>query len=86
MTNFQYQLTEHAKKVIYERNIKLEWIEHTVSSPLKTELDASDIELEHVLAKIQEYDNRILRVIYNKTTKPFKIITVYFDRALKGKL
>jgi hypothetical protein len=31
-------------------------------------------------------DNRVLRVIYNKTVDPAAVITVYFDRRMKGKL
>ncbi|MHB2149521.1 DUF4258 domain-containing protein [Calditrichota bacterium LG25] len=85
MNKISYELTEHAKKVIAERNIKLEWIELVISSPLKIENDAEDEELEHALGKISEYGNRILRVIYKKGF-PKRIVTVYFDRTMKGKL
>ena len=84
--SFSYELTEHAKKVITERNIKLEWIERVMSSPQKVENDPDDLELEHAMGKISEYGNRVLRVIYNRVTVPQRIVTVYFDRALKGKL
>ena len=84
--NFSYELTDHAKKVITERNIKLEWIERVISSPQKVENDPDDLELEHAMGKIREYRNRVLRVIYNKVTVPQRIVTVYFDRSLKGKL
>ena len=79
---FPYQLTDHAKKVITDRDINLEWIERIMFSPRKVEADADDLELEHAIGEINEYGNRILRVIYNKTTDPRRIITVYFDRTL----
>ncbi len=45
-----------------------------------------DDSLEHRLGKIVEYGNRVLRVVYNKDTEPIKLITVYFDRKMKGKI
>jgi hypothetical protein len=35
---------------------------------------------------MSERDYRVLRVIYNKTVDPAAVITVYFDRRMKGKL
>ena len=78
VSKFPYQLTDHAKKVITERDIKLEWIERVMFSPRKVEADTDDLELEHAIGEISEYGNRILRVIYNKTTAPQRIVTVYF--------
>ena len=83
---FRYQLTLHARKAIRERRIKLEWIDRVLSSPQKVLKDKDDPQLEHALGTIQEYGNRILRVIYNKKTNPYIIVTVYFDRKLKGML
>lgn len=81
-----FQLTEHARKVVQERNIKTEWIERALSVPERIEPDKEDIELEHSLTPISEFGNRVLRVIYNKQTKPLKIVTVFFDRTMKGRL
>jgi len=50
------------------------------------DIDKDDIELEHALAKIPEFGNRVLRVIYKKKASPLKIITVYFDRTMRGKI
>lgn len=82
---YPFQLTNHARKVIEERNIKLEWIERVISAPRETLTFKDDSELEHAIKEIGEYENRVLRVIYNKNTDPLRIITVYFDRTLRGK-
>lgn len=80
------RLSAHAKKVIFERNIKLTWIENTFNNPDKIEIDLYDNTLEHRLKIINECDNRILRIIYNKTVNPVLVITAFFDRRMKGKL
>jgi len=36
--------------------------------------------------KIHEHGGRVLRVVFNGTGDPMKGVTVYFDRAMKGKL
>lgn len=72
--------------MIFEGNIKLTWIENTFNNPDKIEIDLYDNTLEHRLKIINQYDNRILRIIYNKTVNPVLVITAFFDRRMKGKL
>ena len=86
LVNKPFQLSDHAKKVIEERNINLKWIEYVLSNPLKRIPDSDDPELEHAIQKIKEYDNRVLRVIYNKKVSPKRIVTAYFDRTFRGKI
>jgi hypothetical protein len=81
-----YELSEHAKDVLDEREIPLAWLEQALDLPEKTEIDLLDDELEHRLCRINEYENRVLRVILNTTTKPPRVVTVYFDRAMRDKL
>ena len=50
------------------------------------EPDPIDPELEHRLGRIDEYDGRVLRVIVNATVTPPRVVTVYFDRKMRGKL
>jgi hypothetical protein len=64
----------------------LEWVERVLSAPKKLETDPSDPALNHALGAIPEYGGRVLRVVYNKDTKPWKVITAFFDRAERGKL
>ncbi len=81
--DFPYTLTAHAAKVIAERAIPLAWITRTLAEPYLTEPDPADPDLRHALARIQEYDHRVLRVVYNDTVEPWRIVTVYFDRSLR---
>lgn len=84
--SFQFELTEHARKRIADRSIPLEWIERALFHPQKVEPDQTDLELCSGLVTIPEFGNRVLRVIYNYKVNPPRVVTVYFDRAMKGKL
>lgn len=79
-------LTKHAQEQITTRNISLSWIERTLLNPQKIETDKLDPDLVHALATIPEFDDRVLRVVYNPKEKPLKVITVYFDRKMRGKI
>lgn len=79
-----FALTQHATEVLIEREIDLHWVEFTLNFPELIEQDREDDELEHRLAVIKEYGNRVLRVVFNKQVKPIRIVTVYFDRKMKG--
>lgn len=84
--DFPYRVTVHAAKVISEREIPKEWIVRVLSHPTKTDSDRTDPELRHALAAIPEFGDRVLRVIYNHTTNPWLIVSVYFDRTQRGRL
>ena len=75
-----YSLTEHAKDVLAKRRIPLEWVERVLRQPEMVQGDETDGELQHRLARIPEYGNRVLRVIVNRVTNPDKVITFYFER------
>lgn len=81
-----YRLTSHAEIVLNEREIPVEFMERALTEPELILEDNEDSALEHRLCRIKEYDNRVLRVIFNKTVNPAAVITVYFDRRMKGKL
>ncbi|MEW6777753.1 MAG: DUF4258 domain-containing protein [Bdellovibrionota bacterium] len=78
--DFPYELSKHAADVIVEREIPLEWVARTVASPAWREADPSDDTLVHALLPIGEFGGRILRVVYNPRTAPWRIVTVHFDR------
>ena len=82
----KYELTDHARDVLAERDIPIAWLERALDSPEKTEPDTFDSELEHRLCRINEHDNRALRVILNVAVRPARVVTVYFDRTMRGKL
>ncbi|MBN1114987.1 MAG: DUF4258 domain-containing protein, partial [Oligoflexia bacterium] len=69
-----------------ERKIRIEWIEYTLNKPEKVQVDKNDPDIKHNFARISEFDNRVLKVVYNYKSSPVKIITVYFDRKKKGDL
>ena len=81
-----YELTEHARKVLEERKIPVEWLEHTLFNPDLTTPDPDDDLLERCFRCIPEFDNRVLRVVVNKTVVPHRIVSVFFDRNMKGRL
>lgn len=82
----EFTLSKHAADVIRERGIRTDWLDETLSRPALSEPDMEDPNLTHVLLPIADFDNRVLRVVYNHTKQPIHVVTVYFDRAMKGKL
>ena len=80
-----YQLTQHAKDMLQERGIALEWLERVLDNPVTVHPDPTDGALEHRLGKIAEFNDRILRIVVNIKVNPARVITAYFDRTMKGK-
>jgi hypothetical protein len=81
-----YELSEHAGDALVKRKISIEWLECALISPQYVEPDSEDKVLEHRLAAIPDHGNRVLRVIVNLQAKPARIVTLYFDRRMKGRL
>jgi hypothetical protein len=81
-----YELTQHARDVMEERQIAMDWMERALDSPALIETSATDLALESRFAKIPEFDNRVLRVIINTQVVPARVVSVYFDRRMKGRL
>lgn len=73
-------MTEHARDALEKRQIPIAWMERVFCAPQATETDTLDADLEHRLARIPEFDNRVLRVIINAGRTPPLIVTVFFDR------
>jgi hypothetical protein len=61
-------------------------LEFVLANPQRVEPDRVDPELEHRLARISEYGDRVLRVIVNPMKLPLLVVTVYFDRKLRDRL
>lgn len=85
-TDFPYVLTEHARRRIIQRGISLEWIVRVLESPEQEEPDEEDPELYKAWGHIPESGDRLLCVVYNETTEPWRIVTVYFERTRRGRL
>ncbi|WP_058868410.1 DUF4258 domain-containing protein [Chloracidobacterium thermophilum] len=75
-----YVLTKHAQDVLKKRQIQVAWIEQALTAPEVIEVDPMDPNLEHRLARIPEFGDRLLRVILNVKKTPPHVVTVFFDR------
>ena len=82
----KYELTSHAKQVLAGREISVEWLERTLKAPELTLPDPDDAEVERRYRRIPEYGGRVLCVAVNTTVEPIRIVSVFFDRTMKGKL
>jgi hypothetical protein len=81
-----YVLTEHAKKMLAEREIPIEWLERALNEPVLREPDLGDISLERRYRPIPEFDGRVLRVVVNAMDEPIRVVSVFFDRSKRGQL
>ena len=75
-----YALSEHAQDALSKRQIPVPWMEQALTAPETTEADPVDPDLEHRLAPIPEFGNRVLRVIVNPKRTPPLVVTLFFDR------
>ena len=82
----KFELTKHAKKALDEREIPVEWLERTLSAPELTLPDPDDATVERRFRRIPEFGGRVLRVAINTTVEPKRVVSVFFDRQMKGKL
>lgn len=82
----KYKLSEHAETTLREREISPEWLASAMNEPDLTLPHEDDASLKYAFKVIPAFGNRVLRVIYNATKEPTVIVTLYFDRTMKGKL
>ncbi|WP_153111059.1 DUF4258 domain-containing protein [Propionivibrio limicola] len=82
----EFTLSKHAEDAMKEREIDRTWVQATMDDPQLVERHENDPTLIYAYRRIPEFGNRILRVVYNQTKQPPHVVTVYFDRAAKGKL
>ncbi|MFH0795877.1 MAG: DUF4258 domain-containing protein [Candidatus Omnitrophota bacterium] len=74
----EFILSEHAKCVLKERDIREEWVWQTIRNSDRKER-RSDNNI-HYFKGIPEHGNRILHVVVNPDTIPPKVVTLFFDR------
>jgi hypothetical protein len=77
--------TEHALGRMAKRQLRQAWVERIIAEPARIEPDADDAALEHRLGAVPELAGRVLRVIVSKD-EPRRVVSVYLDRAMKGKI
>jgi hypothetical protein len=81
-----FAFTEHAKHALKMRNIDKKWVVVALEDPESREKDPNDKELERFYKRVPECENRVLRVVVNTKLAPWRIVSVFFDRRMKGKL
>ena len=82
----KFELTKHAQKVLDEREIRVAWLERTLSAPELVLPDPEDATVERRFRRIPEFGGRVLRVAINTAIEPNRVVSVFFDRQMKGKL
>ena len=80
------EFTKHALQAMTERKIPVAWVEWVVAKPTLRESDSNDPEVERFFRRIPEQGDRILRVAVNTHVAPWRVVSVFFDRNVKGKL
>ncbi|CAF0694774.1 DUF4258 domain-containing protein [Candidatus Methylacidithermus pantelleriae] len=75
-----YILTQHARDVLAKRQIEIHWMEQVLTAPEVIEPDPVDPNLEHRLARVPQFGDRVLRAIISSKRKPPLVVTVLFDR------
>lgn len=82
----EYDLSHHAAEMLRRRGIQREWMELALASPQRVERDPDDPAIVHHLRTIEACEGRVLRVLYNETVTPVRVVSVFLDRRMKGKL
>lgn len=82
----QLELSRHAVHVMAERMVSIKWVEETVGEPALRLPDPNDPEIERFFRRIPDRDNRVLRVAVNTRVTPWRVVSVFFDRTMRGKL
>ena len=81
-----YIISKHAQLVMGVRHIKSEWLQQVFMTPEHKEQDSFDPTVTRLFGKISENENRVLRVSVNFNKQPPMIVSVHFDRSMKGKI
>ena len=80
------EYTRHAVHAMDERMIPREWVESAVAEPALRTSDPNDPEVERFFRRIPERDGRVLRVAVNTRVAPWRVVSVFFDRSMRGEL
>lgn len=61
------------------------WIERALFQPDWKEPDPVKPGVMHAFLRIAERNQRVMGGVYNPSVHPLRVITVYFDRRLRGR-
>lgn len=78
-----FELSQHARHQMQERNIQTFWLDETLSSPDRLLPLADSHGNTHYLKQIPDFGDRWLRVIVNPNVDPKRVVTIFFDRRVK---
>ncbi|MYH97198.1 MAG: DUF4258 domain-containing protein [Acidimicrobiia bacterium] len=78
--------TLHARHVMEERYISSEWVERAVATPERRTRDPHDESVERFYIRVPERDGRVLRVAVNTDADPWRVVSAFFDRSMRGEL
>ncbi|MGY2977111.1 hypothetical protein ACVWY9_000129 [Thermostichus sp. OS-CIW-31] len=82
-----FRLSKHALRRLQQRQeIASQWIERVLSCPDYVQVDPKDPQLKQAYGRIPEYGNRLLKIVYDESTDPWTVVTIFFDRTMGKKL
>jgi hypothetical protein len=77
----KFELTSHARDMLFERRINEEWIWRVLNDPDKKRM-GEDGNMHYTKA-IKERGGLVLHVVANPNFQPNRIVTFFFDRRLE---
>lgn len=77
------RFTNHARHVMSERGLPVEWAERTIAEPEWTEPDAEDSALTRSFKTIPEAGGRVMRVVHRDDNGDILVVTAFLDRGAK---
>lgn len=80
-----YVLIEHARAALRERAIPIELLEHALVHSALRRADRTDPDLQNWYASVPGGDGRVIKVVLAPVS-PLRVVTVYYDRAMRGQL
>ena len=78
--------TEHALNAMAEREISQDWVGQTVVAPDMRAPNPNDPDTEFFFRREREQGDRVSAVAVNTNAAPWRVVTVYFDRGMRGRL
>ena len=78
--------TEHALNAMAEREVSHDWVRQAVAAPDLRAPNPNDLDSEFFFRRAPEQGDRVLRVVVNTNAAPWRVVTVYFDRSMRGRL
>ncbi len=82
----QLTYTSHALDVMEQRGIRPEWVERAVAVPERQTRDPYDGAVERFFSRVPESGGRVLRVAVNTESDPWRVVSTFFDRSMRGGL